>query len=72
MNDTGEDATYMVGQKQVAFQTGIQDRTPIDVTANEVTYVGAQKKVTTGTFGEIRDPQEIIMDTFIKDYSKNE
>ena len=38
----GEDATYMLApNKQQAFQTGIQDKTPIDVTA-ELTYIAGQ------------------------------
>ena len=43
----GEDATYMMGPgRQQVYQTGIQDKGPIDVTA-ELTYVAGQN---TGNF----------------------
>ena len=75
-NETGEDATYMIGpNRQAVYQTGIQDRTPVDVTA-ELTYIAGHtanfKKETPGTFGEIACPSEVILETEFKMFSQNE
>ena len=72
--ETNEEVTYVGGNRQEAFNTGIQNRDPRDVTA-EITYVAGAThnlKPDTGTFAEIRAPEEIILETCPRMFSKNE
>ena len=74
--ETQEDATY-IGNRQEGFNPGIQardNRDPRDVTA-ELTYVAGAThnlKPDTGTFAEIRGPEDVVLETCPKMFSKNE
>ena len=58
----------MAPNKQQVHQTGIQDKGPIDVTA-ELTYIAGQKEgnfkkdETPGTFGDIVAVDEVVLET---------
>jgi len=67
----------MAPNKQQVYQTGIQDKGPIDVTA-ELTYIAGQKEgnfkkdETPGTFGDIVAVDEVVLETEWKMFSQNE